>query len=89
MSRYRKRHITSQEIDMQGNRQAGITAAAELLARRWKEDRPYFTLQGISRGVGLHSWWLRRRACGGLELHWSRMSAAQLRAQRQLSLEVS
>jgi hypothetical protein len=90
MSRYRKRHIPSQEIDMQGNGEVGITAVAELLARRWKEDRPYFMLHAITREVGLHSWWLRRRACGGgLDLQWSRMSAAQLRAQRQLSLEAS
>jgi hypothetical protein len=74
---------------MKGNGQAGITATGELLARRWKESRPYFMLQGTTRGVGLHSWWLRRHACGGFDLHWSRVSAAQLRAQRQLSLEVS
>lgn len=74
---------------MQGNGQAGITAVAELLAQRWKEDRPYFTLQGITGEVGLHSWWLRRRACDGLDLHWYRMSAARLRAQRELSLEGS
>jgi hypothetical protein len=67
---------------MKGNGQEGITEVAELHARRWKEDRPYFMLHGINRGVGLPSWWLRRRACGGLDLHWSRMSAAQLRAQR-------
>jgi len=89
MSRYRKRDISSQEIDMQGNGQAGITAVAELLARRWKEDRPYFTLHGITREVGLRSWWLRRRACGGLDPNWSRTSVARLHAQRQLSLEGS
>jgi len=74
---------------MQGNGNAGITAVAELLARRWKEDRPYFALHGITREVGLRPWWLRHRARGGLDLHWSRMSAARLRAQRQLSLEGS
>lgn len=74
---------------MKGNGQAGITANAELLARRWKEGRPYFMLHGITGGVGLQSWWLRRHACGGSDLHWSRVSAAQFRARRQLSLEVS
>jgi len=88
VSRYRKGHISSQVIDMKGNGQAGITTVAELLARRWKENRPYFTLDGNAR-VGLHSWWLRRHDWRSLELHWSRKSAAQLFAERQVSLEVS
>jgi hypothetical protein len=74
---------------MQGNGDAAITAVAELLARRWKEDRPYFTLHGITREVGLRSWWLRHGARGDSDLHWSRMSAARLRAQQQLSLQGS
>jgi hypothetical protein len=61
-SRYRKQDISGQEINMQGNGHAEITAVAELLARRWKEDRPYFTLHGITPEVGLHPWWIRGRA---------------------------
>ncbi len=60
---------------MKGNGQADITTVAELHARRWRENRSHFMLHGTSRGVGLPSWWLRRRACGGSDLHWSGMSA--------------
>ena len=85
----RKQHISSQEIDMKGNGQTGITAAAELHARRWKENRSYFMLHGISRGVGPPSWWLRRRACGGSDLHWSGMTAMRKNYPRPPSWQTS
>ena len=64
---------------MTGNGHAGITAVAELLARRWKEHRPYFTLHEITRGVGLNSWWVRRPDRCGLEQRWSRVTPAHAR----------
>jgi hypothetical protein len=62
-----------------GNGQADIAAVAALLARHWKENRPYFTLQGIARGAGLNSWWVRRRDRAGLEQHWFRFMPTQSR----------
>jgi hypothetical protein len=50
---------------MKGDDQADMMAVAELLARRWQENRPYFLLQGSDREVGLHCCWLRRRPDGG------------------------
>ena len=58
---------------MMVNGHADITAVAALLARRWKEDRPYFTVHGITRNTGLSSWWLRRPDCARLEQHWVRV----------------
>lgn len=55
---------------MSGNGQVGNTALAELLVRRWKEDRPYFTLDEHTRGVGLQASWLPRCGHAGLELCW-------------------
>ncbi len=84
-----KQHIPSQEIDMKGNGQAGITAVAELHARRWKENRSYFMLHEISLGVGPPSWWLRRRACSGSDLHWSGMTAMRKNHSRPPSWQTS
>jgi hypothetical protein len=64
---------------MMGNGPADITAVAALLARRWKEERPYFTLHEMSPGVGMNSWWVRRHDREGLELHWSRFTPAHPR----------
>lgn len=57
---------------------AGMTAA-ELLARRWKEDRRYFAFDENAPGVGPQACWLRRARPGGLEQHWSRFTPAQFR----------
>lgn len=57
---------------------AGITAG-ELLARRWKEHRPYFAFDENTPGVGLQASWLRRARPGGLEQHWSRFPPTQFR----------
>ncbi len=47
---------------------------ADLLARRWREGRPYFTLREPLDGMGLQAWWQRRPGHAGLDLHWSRWS---------------
>jgi hypothetical protein len=63
---------------MSGNGQVGNTALAELLARRWKEGRPYFTRDEQTRGVGLQASWLPRCGHTGLELHWYRLTPRHL-----------
>jgi hypothetical protein len=52
------------------------TALAELISRRWQEDRPYFTLNGIARGAWLEGSWRWQPANNALKLHWSRRSPA-------------
>lgn len=46
----------------------------ELLARRWREGRPYFTLRERIEGAGLQAWWQRRPGHRGLGLYWARSS---------------
>ena len=58
---------------MDSDRELGFTAAAELLARRWTEDRPYFTLNEGAPGAALQPW-LRRPDHADLELHRSRVT---------------
>ena len=52
------------------------TALAELISRRWQEDRPYFTLNRKARGAWLEGSWCRQPANSGLKVHWSRRSPA-------------
>ena len=52
------------------------TALAELISRRWQEDRPYFTLNRKARGAWLEGSWRRQPANSALKLHWSRRSPA-------------
>jgi hypothetical protein len=47
------------------------SALAELIARRWKQDRSYFTLNEKSRGAPLKASWWRQPGRSALELHWS------------------
>ena len=54
----------------------GHTALAELISRRWQEDRPYFTLNRKARGAWLEGSWCRPPANSALKLHWSRRSPA-------------
>jgi hypothetical protein len=61
---------------MIGNGHSGVTAVAALLARRWKENRPYFTLPGTTQDIALSSWWVRRRDDAGVEQHWFRVMPA-------------
>lgn len=53
----------------------GHTALAELISRRWQEDRPYFTLNK-ARGACLEGSCWRQPANSTLKLHWSRRSPA-------------
>jgi hypothetical protein len=62
-----------------GDGHADITAVAALLAKRWKEDRPYFTLHGITQDIALSSWWVRRRDYAGVEQHSVRFIPAHSR----------
>jgi hypothetical protein len=59
---------------MNDNGHLGSTAVAELHAKRWTEDRPFFTLNEKPRRGALHAWWLRRPGCAGLEQHCSRLT---------------
>jgi hypothetical protein len=45
---------------------------AELITRRWKQDRPHFTLNKGTRGAWLEASWWRPPGRSALELHWSR-----------------
>jgi hypothetical protein len=51
-------------------------AVAALIARRWQEDRPYFTLNRKARGPWLEGSWRWQPANNALELHWSRRFSA-------------
>ena len=52
------------------------TALAELISRRWQEDKPYFTLNRKARGAWLEGSWSPQPANRALKLRWSRRSAA-------------
>ena len=49
-----------------------FTTPQALIARRWKDDEPYFTLNKGARGAWLEALWGRRPGHRALELHWSR-----------------
>ena len=49
---------------------------AELIAWRWKQDRPYFTLNEGAPGAWPEASWRRQPANSALKLHWSRRSPA-------------
>jgi hypothetical protein len=44
---------------------------AELITRRWKQDRPYFTLNERAPGAWLEASWRRQPGRSALQLHWS------------------
>ena len=44
---------------------------AELIARRWKQDRSYFTLNERSRRAQLEASWWRQPGRSAMGLHWS------------------
>ena len=54
---------------MTANSQPAITPTAELLVKRWKAARPYFTLEGCTTEAGLQSHWLRESRRPVSELH--------------------
>jgi hypothetical protein len=57
------------------------TALAELISRRWQEDRPYFTLNRKARGAWLEGSWSPQPANSSLRLRWSRRSSSALQMQ--------
>lgn len=56
----------------------------ELLARRWREGRPYFTLRERIEGAGLHAFWRRRPGPRGLASVLVALESSQ-RCDRQLA----
>ena len=52
------------------------TALAELISRRWQEDKPYFTLNRKARGASLEGSWSPQPANSALKLRCSRGSSA-------------
>ena len=50
------------------------TALAELISRRWREDKPYFTLKRIAPGAWLEGSWWRQPANSAQKLRWARRS---------------
>ncbi len=48
--------------------QINHTVLAELASRRWKEARPYYTLNGTAREVRLEASWRRRAGDSALDL---------------------
>lgn len=48
------------------------TVLAAVIARRWREDRRFFTLNGELPGTRLQASWSQQPANSALELHWSR-----------------
>jgi hypothetical protein len=48
------------------------TVLAEVIARRWREDRGFFTLNAEVSGARLDASWSQQPANSALELHWSR-----------------
>lgn len=55
------------------NRQADLdhSVLAELIAGRWKQDRPYFTPKKRTFAAWLGTSWRRQPSRNALELHWS------------------
>ena len=47
------------------------TVSAELVSQRWKDARPYYTLNGTAREVWLEASLRRRPGDSALDLHWS------------------
>jgi hypothetical protein len=49
---------------------------AEVVSRRWQEERPYFALNREARGSRLKGSWLRQPTNNALRVQWSRQSLA-------------
>jgi hypothetical protein len=52
------------------------TVSAELIWRRWEQDRPDDTLNERTREVRLEASWGRRPGDSALELNWARRRGA-------------
>jgi hypothetical protein len=48
------------------------TVLAEVISSRWKEGRPFFTVNKEARGARLEGSWLQQPPNRALKLHWSR-----------------
>jgi len=46
------------------------TVLSELIMRRWKQDRPYYTVNRRAREAWREASWGRRSSHRALELHW-------------------
>lgn len=57
------------------SRQLDRARVAELLARHWTEDPPYFTAIGTVWRGGLQASWQRGSGRTSLSLRWSRRAA--------------
>lgn len=55
-----------------GHADFDLSVLAELITRRWKQDRPYFTLNERTPEAWLEASWRRQPGRSALELHWSR-----------------
>ena len=58
------------------------TVLAQLIARRWKQERPYFTLNERPRGAWLQASWERQPGRTALELRWFRRAPCIASADR-------
>lgn len=52
----------------------------ELMARRWQEDRGYYSLNGHAEHRWLEALWSQRADHRGVELHWIRRTDPHLPA---------
>ena len=58
------------------------TVLGQLIAQRWQQDPPYYTLNRNVRGGWLEPSWMQRAGHSALELHWTRRTASQSAAER-------
>ena len=63
-----------------GNTDFDHRVLAELIARRWKQERGYFALNKSARGAWLEASWWRQPNRSALQLHWSHRAAFMARA---------
>jgi hypothetical protein len=63
------------------------TVLAELIARRWREDRHFFTLNGAVWGTRLEASWSQQPGNSALELHWSRRRPCVAGAEQPAPLQ--
>ena len=76
LNRFQRKCIISNQAMISGDdAQPDNAAIAELVARRWQEDRRKPTLHMRNRGAGLRASWLLHCEYGDLILHWSACNA--------------
>jgi hypothetical protein len=62
--------VSTQEMITGGDGQPGNLPVAQLVARRWQEERRHAAFHATNRGAGLHASWLRHCQYGDLMLLW-------------------